>query len=248
MATTNASGVATASTFTANGTAGGPYTVMATVAGVATPANFSLTNTPVTVGGGIAFVQGTAARGAGVNSESVAFPAANTAGSLIVVGVNWTDTQNFGSLSDTAGNSYIEVGTELRVPGQFRLRLYYAKNIAGGPNTVMATFGGTVAAAEVYIHEYSGADLVAPLDVQSGLTGTSATATSGTATTTSANDLVFGYCVTGTATGGPGFTVRSNFRGNLTEDKIAPTIGPVNATATADSAWALQMAAFRVRQ
>jgi len=44
QATTNASGVATAPMFTANGTAGGPYIVTATVAGVVTPANFSLTN------------------------------------------------------------------------------------------------------------------------------------------------------------------------------------------------------------
>ena len=42
-ATTNASGVANSGTLTANGTTGS-YTVAATVAGVATPANFSLTN------------------------------------------------------------------------------------------------------------------------------------------------------------------------------------------------------------
>jgi len=41
---TNASGVA-AAPFTANLTAGGPYNVAATVTGVATPANFALTNT-----------------------------------------------------------------------------------------------------------------------------------------------------------------------------------------------------------
>ncbi len=45
-ATTDASGVATSPTFTANGTAG-TYTVTATVVGVATPADFSLTNNPV---------------------------------------------------------------------------------------------------------------------------------------------------------------------------------------------------------
>jgi hypothetical protein len=44
-ATTNSSGVATSAAISANGTAGGPYTVMAAVSGVATPANFSLTNT-----------------------------------------------------------------------------------------------------------------------------------------------------------------------------------------------------------
>jgi hypothetical protein len=43
-ATTNAQGIATANTFTANNIAGGPYNVTASAAGVATPANFSLTN------------------------------------------------------------------------------------------------------------------------------------------------------------------------------------------------------------
>jgi hypothetical protein len=44
--TTNSSGVATSSTFTANSTVGGPYTVAATAPGTSTPANFSLTNSP----------------------------------------------------------------------------------------------------------------------------------------------------------------------------------------------------------
>jgi hypothetical protein len=44
MDTTNATGVATSTTFLANGTTGGPYAVTAAVAGVSTPANFSLTN------------------------------------------------------------------------------------------------------------------------------------------------------------------------------------------------------------
>jgi hypothetical protein len=42
--TTNASGVATSTTFTANATAGGPYVVTATVSGGAAAADFSLTN------------------------------------------------------------------------------------------------------------------------------------------------------------------------------------------------------------
>ena len=45
-AVTNASGVATSVVVSANATVGGPYNVAATVAGVATPANFALTNTP----------------------------------------------------------------------------------------------------------------------------------------------------------------------------------------------------------
>ena len=42
--TTNASGLATSTTFTANGTTGGPYTVAAKIAASSTAANFSLTN------------------------------------------------------------------------------------------------------------------------------------------------------------------------------------------------------------
>jgi hypothetical protein len=45
-AMTDANGVATSSTFTANGTAGGPYNVTATVEGVVGAVNFSLTNNP----------------------------------------------------------------------------------------------------------------------------------------------------------------------------------------------------------
>jgi hypothetical protein len=41
---TNASGIATAANFTANGTVGGPYVVSATVPGVPVPAYFKLTN------------------------------------------------------------------------------------------------------------------------------------------------------------------------------------------------------------
>ncbi|HUD65076.1 MAG TPA: hypothetical protein VMQ17_10885 [Candidatus Sulfotelmatobacter sp.] len=47
--TTNVSGVATSSAFTANSTAGGPYTVAASVSGATTTASFSLTNTAAPV-------------------------------------------------------------------------------------------------------------------------------------------------------------------------------------------------------
>ncbi len=49
--TANASGIATAPTFTANGTSGA-YTVTASVAGVTTPASFALTNNPGAPTGG----------------------------------------------------------------------------------------------------------------------------------------------------------------------------------------------------
>jgi hypothetical protein len=50
-ATTDVNGVATAPTFTANATAGGPYAVNATASGVGTPAIFMLTNTTAALTG-----------------------------------------------------------------------------------------------------------------------------------------------------------------------------------------------------
>jgi hypothetical protein len=70
--TTNASGVATSTTFTANGTTGGPYTVSATVPGVATPANFSLTNTLVTSSNYAFYLTGLEAINFGPNFYAVA--------------------------------------------------------------------------------------------------------------------------------------------------------------------------------
>ena len=66
MATTNTSGVATAPTFTADGTAGS-YTVSATVPGVTTPASFTLTNVPGTAAS-LTITQGNA-QGAAVATE-----------------------------------------------------------------------------------------------------------------------------------------------------------------------------------
>lgn len=60
-ATTDANGVATSAVFTANATIGGPYTVTATVPEVATPANFTLTNTPIPYAfylNGLSFISG----------------------------------------------------------------------------------------------------------------------------------------------------------------------------------------------
>ncbi len=43
--------------------------------------------------------------------------------------------------------------------------MFYAKNVAGGANTVTATFASAINGfAVVYIHEYSGVDKVSPVD------------------------------------------------------------------------------------
>jgi hypothetical protein len=85
--TTDASGKATSSAFTANATAGGPYSVTASVSGATSSASFSLTNTapaPIAVTIGPAPASLPVSTGAGITAF-VANDAANA-------GVTWTVT------------------------------------------------------------------------------------------------------------------------------------------------------------
>jgi hypothetical protein len=65
--------------------------------------------------------------------------------------------------------------------------------------------------------------------------------------TESDNELLFvlGVC-DGTGTSGTGFTLRSNFDGDVTEDMIAATAGSYvgMATESGDPGWTMSIAAF----
>src|SRR5258706_29500 len=137
-ATTNAQGVATATTFTANGTAGGPYSVTASVSGAATPANFSLTNLPVSTGG-VTLVQHVSKDAGSTTSSSLAFNSNNTAGNWIGVCIRAGKSGQLFSVTDSRGNAYhqaIQFNVTIDPPGGDTLGIFYAENVAGGSNTV----------------------------------------------------------------------------------------------------------------
>ncbi len=184
------------------------------------------------------------------SSVAVTYPAAQTAGNLNVVVVGWNDTaSSVSSIVDSQGNTYTRAlgpttGTALSQS------IYYAKNIAGGSNTVTVTFNQAAAYPDVRVLEYSGADKTNPLDVTAGASGTGLTGNSGSATTTSANELVFGAGMTFDIynAAGSGFTdwVITNF-GDIAEDQGVTSTGSYNATAgmRSSAAWVMQMATFR---
>ncbi len=91
--------------------------------------------------------------------NSLAFSSANTAGNLIVVYLTWTNTNSV-SITDTRGNVYTNVGTRTTwgASSNASSQVFYAKNIAGGANTVRATFASShhIPGPSMYIHEYSG--------------------------------------------------------------------------------------------
>src|SRR5215218_1891029 len=159
-----------------------------------------------------AFVQGRANEISSGTTNSLAFDSANTAGNLIVVYVVWSNRGSV-TLSDSGGNTYAAVAPDSRwgSGNAWRSQVFYAKNIAGGANTVTASFGSSITSfGQIYIHEYSGLDRTNPLDTGAAAVGTASAMNSGAATTSNANDLIFGAGAsrnTVTATG-TGFTSR----------------------------------------
>jgi hypothetical protein len=177
---------------------------------------------------------------------SLSFPANTVAGNLILVAFDFDTNATSSSVTDSQGNVFTPVGNQLTSPGGARSRVYYAKAIKGGADTVTINLSATSAWIELYLSEYSGVDQVNPVDVQAGAAGNAGAVSSGNATTTVAGDLIFGYCVADWAcTAGSGFAARSTFNHNLTEDMLVASPGSYGATGSANNGWTMQMVALK---
>jgi hypothetical protein len=226
-------------------TADGPLATMdggpADESEVSVPVDSSLSS------GGIKFVQAGAnsiANGQGM--VTVQLPAPVTAGDTLVLCADASSSTSL-SVMDTLGSQFLVAYSTIDGSGT-QSGVGYAIGVAGGAETV--TFGiqasGPVDFLEAYVQEYSG---IGAFDVATAMSGTATLMESGYATTTAPNELVFGFGITGTARAGQGFTTRSSYNDNLTEDEILASPGSVEATATqvSGSGWTLTMAAFKPR-
>ena len=253
-------GVEAAETTVANGTsltASTPLHAMGTVSVVATNLNAqsATLNSGFTYLANVApinFVQVAAATPQVPESTvTIAYPLPQTAGDLNLVVVGWNDTTaTVQSVKDSAGNSYSLAagptsGTALRQS------IYYAKNIFGGSNAVTVVFSPAAAYPDIRILEYSGLDPSTPLDVSSGASGSSATASTGAVNTAGPNELIFGAdtVFTGNKAPGTGFTTRiiTTPDSNLAEDRTVNATGSYSASATltASGPWVMQMSTFK---
>jgi len=196
------------------------------------------------------FVQGSTKEITSGTTNSLAFDTANTAGNLIVVYVVWSNRGSV-TLSDSGGNTYAAVAPASRwgSGNALRSQVFYAKNVAGGANTVTARFGSSITSfGQVYIHEYSGLDRTNPLDTSAAAVGAASAMDSGSATTSNANDLIFGAGASSSTVtaAGTGFTSRLTDFGNRTEDKNVTSTGSYNATAAHNgNRWVMHMVAFK---
>jgi hypothetical protein len=161
------------------------------------------------------------------------------------------DNTGAAAVADSLGNTYTAaMGSTLWSNSQYSVRTFYAISRSGGADTVTATFATAVQSwGIVYALEYSGVAQTAPVDVTAAAAGASGSLNSGTVTTTNSTDLLFAGGASANMVTGPGagYTARSTFAGNMTEDQVVSAKGSYSATASNSSgvAWAMQLVAFK---
>jgi hypothetical protein len=190
--------------------------------------------------GPIVFVQGSAGAGSGDAAASAMLSSTTPHDTLIV------STLNSLAISDSQHNTFTSVisstANDVGVAAVF-----VAFDIPGGDDTL--TLSGSDS-PYLYVDEYAG---LVSFDVGSWSTGETSSGTdgmvSGMTTTTGSNELLFGFAVTGgNCSAGTGYTLRTSFEGNVTEDRVVSSPGSYQATATwdnSDSDWAVFLAAFK---
>src|SRR5256885_9248347 len=114
----------------------------------------------------ISLVQKNKGLGGGTGSVSTSFTNNVTSGNLIVVMTvtNSGSTFDTTSVTDSQGNTYTQIGTTQHTPGNTYLRIWYAKNVTGGADTITAHQNNSASGCLMEIIEYSGADSVSPAD------------------------------------------------------------------------------------
>lgn len=190
-----------------------------------------------------AHVQTVSNRVGNSSTFSVAFTAPTTAGNLIIVGFDFYKSGSFKSITDSQGNTFSQIGSQLSTPGGSASRLYYAAGIRGGSETITVTLAASSPYLEVYAGEFSG---VVAVDAQAGDFGTVGAVSSGSAFTTATGDTLYGYCVSdGQCSAGSGFTLRGNLDGNITQDKVSGAPGAYAVTGNSTGGWSVHMVALR---
>lgn len=174
-------------------------------------------------------------------------PAAQTAGDLDVVALSWPDTTiSLLTVTDSDGNSFVQVGTGVALVGHGVLAVYVAANVRQGtvpatltqpttPTLVVAEYRGLIAANVVEGTQANAMTSGAMLD-------------SGPVATTHNHDLVIGAVGSSVAiVAGTGFTSRVDQSNTMIEDREVTSAGSYDATATkgASNSWFARVVALK---
>ena len=137
----------------------------------------------------ISFVQAASGSSNGLASSLSANAITTTAGDLLVAAVTWdSGAGSTISISDSRGNTWAAATTpQVDTRHNQALQIFYARQIAGGLNTVKVTLSPAATYARLVVHEVAGAGLTAPLDQTAVKSTGSGTSISVGPVTTSAN-------------------------------------------------------------
>ena len=196
---------------------------------------------------GIAFVQkkdGFLIAGP-TTSQALQWNNDTTTGNAVIVCVAWKNNVTITSVTDDQGNSYVDCGAgRLARPTDGFLQILGAKNITGGTlPTVTVSFSASATEIDLYLLEYSGADLTNLFDSVSGTgtatSGTSVTTGSFTPTTSQGAVVAFAFTDDTNASAGASHTIRCNpaTSGEGVEDRIFnSSLGSVTSSVTLSTA------------
>ena len=161
-----------------------------------------------------AYVASAQAEGAASSATIAVTPGTNpTTGNLLWVVVR-SDADTTCTVADTRSNTFTPIGSIVEAGTGDELFHFYAKNITGGSSTITATLGAASISRGIYVEEWSGLDVTAPLVDNHEVTDTGANPTTNASNTNGGSAgvlLSFGNQVNGTPgiTVGTGMTVRS---------------------------------------
>jgi hypothetical protein len=127
------------------------------------------------------------------NAASAITVGATGTGNLLVVGIAYYNLTPPTSITDDAGNTYVQAVTVSASPdGPFGTDIWYAANSIAGATAVTVNLVGGSNQADIYFQEFSGVALSSPIDVtNTEIENSAASPNQGpTLITTNANDVL----------------------------------------------------------
>jgi hypothetical protein len=190
--------------------------------------------------GSIVLVQHTSQDAGITTSSTLAFSGNNTAGNWIAVVIRaGNSSSEVFTVTDSNKNTYHQAVQLAQTIAGETLGIFYAENVKGGPNTVMAS--DTISSPfRLAIMEYSGVATANSLDVTAKAQGTGTSPSSGNATTTASGDLLLGAVLSTNAanfTASSGYTIEASVPAEpnsklIVEDEIQGSAGMASASAS----------------
>lgn len=156
-------------------------------------------------------------------------------GEALLIGCDFSDAPGLIVFSDSVNDLSIPLSS-----GPIQ-QTFFVPSTAGGSVTVTCTAPSTVSYNEIYVTEFPAGTSIDNAIVTSG----AASPAKGSIVTSSPNETVWAYTVTGSASNAIGWIALSRFDNNLVASEAFATAGPVSATFKTTGDWSLTLVALK---